>query len=158
MYALTEVGEGDGLPGLRPAQAAETEEVIQAQARDYFESLGVDPLAQDPVGFRERTAAHTAGGRIWVARDEDGIAFKADVATQTEEAAYLEAIWTRPDLRGRGLGTVALMELCRRLLGAHRAVCLFADAHDARLRSFYRRVGFEPLALYHVVRFRPIGA
>jgi predicted GNAT family acetyltransferase len=122
-------------------------------AEGYFEMNGVDPATKDPQGFRERVRSRIEMGRVWVVNDEGGVAFKVDIVSMTDEAVYLEGILTRSDLRGTGLGSAALSALCRRLLKRHRAVCLFANAENEPLLSFYSRIGFTPFASYRLVRF-----
>ena len=156
LYALSSVGgKAETKVELRRAWTDELEAVAQSHARFCLEKSGVDPMAQTAEGFRQRDLRRIELGRVWVAADARGIAFKADVVSETDEAVYLEGVWTRPDLRGAGLGRRAMKELCRQLLGRSRAVCLFADADDRRAVSFYRGIGFEPLATYHAVHFHP---
>jgi GNAT superfamily N-acetyltransferase len=156
LYALTQVGgTARKIEGLRRAQLAEQEEVVQVHARDWREQIGTDPLAQDPAGFRQRMRARIERGRVWIVRDESGIAFKTDIVAESDEAIYLEGIWVRPDLRGFGLGRDILKSLCRQLLRQHYAVCLFADADNRRVATFYQKVGFQAIGTYCVARFCP---
>ena len=150
-------GEADKMPGLSLAREGEAEEVTQCHARLCMELNGIDPLALDPEGCRRRVLSRIRRGRVWTVCDAQGVAFKADVMAETEDAAYLEGIWTRPDLRGRGLGRAVLKDLVGRLLGRHHAVCLFAEARDERLCGFYRGLGFTPIASYCVARLDLLG-
>jgi ribosomal protein S18 acetylase RimI-like enzyme len=140
------------LEGLRLAEAHEAHEVGLVHARACMELLGTNPLRHDTPEFCERVRARILLGRIWILRDAGGISFKTDIASETERAAYLEGVWTRPDLRGRGLGTRALRTLCRHLLRQHQVVCLLADAANARAVSFYQHVGFKTHAPYRLIR------
>jgi GNAT superfamily N-acetyltransferase len=156
MYALTELpGAAAPVEGLRPARPEEIEEITRIHARSFLEQTGVDAQALDGEGFRQRVLARIRRGRIWILCGADGITFKADVAAETEEAAYLEGIWTRPDLRGAGVGSRAMKDLCQQLLRQHHVICLFAEATDQRARAFYQRVGFAPLDSYGIVRCLP---
>jgi predicted GNAT family acetyltransferase len=139
--------------GLRRARTNELDQVARMNAEGYFELNGVDPATRDPKGFRERILKRIEMGRVWVLNDEGGVAFKVDIVSMTDEAVYLEGILTRSDLRGTGLGSAALSALCRRLLRRHQAVCLFANAENELLLSFYRRIGFAPFASYRLARF-----
>lgn len=154
MLVLTDVKvTSHKVRGLRQARANEMDEVARMNAGAYVELNGVDPASQDPKGFRERVLSRIEMGRVWVVNDEAGIAFKLDIVSVTDEALYLEGIITRPDLRGTGLGSAALSELCRQMLHQHKAICLFADAANQSLLSFYRRIGFTPFASYRLIRF-----
>jgi predicted GNAT family acetyltransferase len=154
LYTMTEMESGvKEIKGLRLAQTDEREDVAQVHARICKEDTGVDPMAQDPAGFRRRMLARIERGREWILRDGSGIVFKTDVIFETEEAIYLEGVWVRPDLRGIGLETKLLKSLCQQLLRHHRAVCVFADGEDEPINAFYREVGFTAAAPYRVARF-----
>jgi len=154
LYALTEAADDSvEIKGLRRARPDEADEVAQAHARAYYEQLGIDPLVQDPDGFRQRVLTRIEMGRVWIVRDDEGIAFKADVSFDTGEAVYLEGLWTRPELRGVGWGTQVTKTLCRRLLLVYPVVCLFANTSDQRAKAFYHRLGFQSLAPYHLIRY-----
>ncbi|HEV2761691.1 MAG TPA: GNAT family N-acetyltransferase, partial [Pyrinomonadaceae bacterium] len=139
---------------LRPARPFELEEVARAHVRACVESNADDPSERDPEGFRRRLLARIRSGRVWIVSDAAGrVIFKTDIAVETDEAAYLEAVWTAPDLRGQGLGARAVGELSRRLLGCYRAVCLFADADKPHLLAFYQRLGFQVHSRYSLLRY-----
>jgi GNAT superfamily N-acetyltransferase len=156
MLVLTDMeATNHRLEGLRRAYAGELDQVARMNAEGYFELNGIDPTTKDPAGFRERVLKRIEMGRVWVLNDEDGVAFKVDIVSMTDEAVYLEGILTRSDLRGTGLGSAALSALCRLLLRQHKAICLFANAENQRLLSFYNRIGFAPFASYRLVHFAP---
>ncbi|HEX4948825.1 MAG TPA: GNAT family N-acetyltransferase, partial [Blastocatellia bacterium] len=139
--------QGAEIRGLRQVQAEELEEVSVMHARTYLEWNGVDPSAKDPAGFRERMLARIEKGRIWIVRDERGIAFKTDIVSESPEAVYLEGVWTREDLRENGFGSAALKQLGKTLLQQYPAICLYASAEDKRAPTFYEKVGFQVLCV-----------
>ncbi len=143
--------------GLRQVQAEELDEVAALHAQTYLEWNGVDPSVKDPVGFRERMLARIEKGRIWIVRDAQGIAFKADIVCESPEAVYLEGIWTRSDMRKTGFGSSVLKQLCETLLQKYPAICLYASAHDQRVLSFYQKAGFQVQSISHLVRYQPVG-
>ncbi len=159
LLTLAEVSPAlTSVAGLRLARDGEALELARLNAAAYVELNGVDPLAQDADGFHERLRARIRKEHIWLVRDAEGIAFKADIVSETDDAVYLEGVMTRADLRGAGLGTRALGDLCRRLLRRRKAVCLFADAGKTPTLNFYRRLGFSPVAAYQVVHCRRADA
>lgn len=149
--------QGAAISGLRQVQAEELEEVSLLHARTYLEWNGVDPSAKDPTGFRERMLARIEKGRIWIVRDETGIAFKTDIVSESAEAVYLEGVWIREDLRDSGFGSAVLKQLGERLLHRYPAICLYASAEDKRALAFYQKVGFQVLCVSHLVRYQPVG-
>jgi GNAT superfamily N-acetyltransferase len=139
---------------LRRARPEETEEIAKINSGAFMELYGIDPETSDPEGFRQRLRTRVEMGRVWVLRDAGGIAFKAEVPSSTNAAAYLEGILTRPEIRGTGVGSIALQSLCAQLLEEHKVLCLLADAANSRTVSFYRNIGFAPLASYRLIRYQ----
>ncbi len=145
------------LANLRQVQVEELEEVAALHARTYLEWNGVDPSVKDPLGFRQRMLARIEKGRVWIVRDEQGIAFKTDIVSESLEAVYLEGVWTREDLRKTGFGSAVLKQLGATLLQQYPAICLYAGADDQRALSFYQKAGFKVQSISHLVRYQPSG-
>lgn len=162
LFTIQEVGDDDEDERAhgervepRRAEVHEAGEVARAHRSACLEIHGFDKQARDPQGFHNRMLSRLEMGRVWIVRDAEGVAFKCDVVIMTDAALYLEAVWTRPDLRRHGFSRHVMKALCRRLLQERPALCLFADADNTRVTSFYRRVGFENLAPYHLTRYNP---
>ncbi|MFN2493590.1 MAG: GNAT family N-acetyltransferase [Pyrinomonadaceae bacterium] len=143
----------DPFVNLRKAFREEAEAIAKINSGAFMELYGINPETMDRNGFRRRILGRVEMGRIWVLTDESGIAFKADVVSATPDAVYLEAIVTRPELRGSGVGTRAFQSLCAKLLMDHKAVCLLADLKNQRAISFYLNIGFTPAAFYRLIRY-----
>ena len=139
---------------LRKARLDETEEIAKINSGAFMELYGINPETNDPQGFRQRLRNRVEKGRVWVLTDAGGIAFKAEVASSTNDAAYLEGILTRPEIRGTGVGSIALQSLCGQLLEEHNVLCLLADAASPRTVSFYRNIGFAQVASYRLIRYQ----
>jgi ribosomal protein S18 acetylase RimI-like enzyme len=140
--------------GLRPATIGDLPFVMAIQAEMTEEESGANPLDSDRLGFRVRCARRVECGRVWVCVVEGRPAFKADVIAETPEAAYLEGIYVNPEMRGRGLGSRCLAQVCRAL---HRAgaksVCLFVDERNERAAHFYEAAGFTPVSRCLILYF-----
>jgi predicted GNAT family acetyltransferase len=139
---------------VRKARPEEVEEIAKINSGAFMELYGINPETNDPEGFRRRLLNRVEMGRVWVLTDATGIVFKAEVPSSTNDAAYLEGILTRPEIRGTGVGSIALQSLCARLLEEHKVLCLLADAASPRTISFYRNIGFTPLASYRLIRYQ----
>ncbi|MGB8508452.1 MAG: GNAT family N-acetyltransferase [Pyrinomonadaceae bacterium] len=154
MLSLSSVERTHGAgASLRQALPHDAEEVARLNVAAFMEMYGMNPSAHDPAGFKRRILERVERGCVWVVTDEGGIAFKAEVVSATDDAAYLEGVLTRPDMRGTGLGGGALRELCARLLSHHKTVCLLADSGNGRTRSFYRNLGFTTADSFRLVRY-----
>ncbi len=139
--------------GLRPAQRADLEHVVHAQAAMAFELSGVDPLKNDPAGFRERYLNRIEKKRVWVVIEKDRLLFKADIIADTPEASYVEGIYVSPDERGKGVGRRCLTGLGRLLMARGKAIYLFVEIQDTRTRSFYLKLGFTVAGQYDLLYF-----
>lgn len=146
--------DGEPVKGLRPATLADLAFVMTIQAEMVAEESGTNPLESDRLGFHVRCARRVERGRVWVCVIEGRPVFKADVIAETREAAYLEGVYVSPDLRGRGLGSRCLAQMCRALHRAGtKAVCLFADERNERAQRFYERAGFGNAGPYLILYF-----
>jgi ribosomal protein S18 acetylase RimI-like enzyme len=143
LFRIGEVAsDADSIAELRPATAADLDQVAAVHARMVGEETGVDPLAGDGAAFRARCSDRIAQGRVWVWVRNGALIFKTDVVSETPEAAYIEGLWVSPNERGQGHGKRCLTSLCRKLLNASKAVCGFVDAENFAAQALYRRAGF----------------
>lgn len=139
--------------GVRPAAVSETDEVGRLHAQCSLSLYGFDPAAADPAGFDERVRGRVRERRVWVSRDESGIAFKTDLAAQSGGVLYLEGVMTRPDLLGTGVGTREFGSLCRKLLRGYDTLCLLVAEGNGRAYDFYRRIGFSEHSRHSLMRY-----
>jgi len=137
--------------GIRLATVEELELVMPVQAELAYAESGVNPLAVDPQGFRERCLRRIEQGRTWVVIENGLLVFKADVISKTPEVNYLEGIWLREDRRKTNLGTRFMSELMRRLLEDTKSVCLLVNETNELAQGFYRRCGFHFRATYETI-------
>ncbi|ETJ02647.1 MAG: Acetyltransferase [Actinomyces urogenitalis DORA_12] len=89
------------------------------------------------------------------------MAFKADVGAlwsppgQQPGVAQLTGVWTRPDLRGRGVASVALaatVDAVRRdHVGPGGTVSLYVNDFNAPALGLYRSLGFEQVGTFATV-------
>jgi GNAT superfamily N-acetyltransferase len=140
-YEFSGPPEGaEGAEGLRRATPDDLEQIVEAHARMFFEDSGVDPRAEDPEGFRRRCAERVGRGKVWTLMEGRELIFKADVITETPEAAYVEGVWVNPSHRLKGYGRRCWAALGRALLERAPAFCGFVNA-ERGARGFYDRVG-----------------
>jgi predicted GNAT family acetyltransferase len=62
-------------------------------------------------------------------------------------------VWTRPDLRGRGIATAALGEVLRRGLHLAPTVSLYVNDFNVSGRRLYRRLGMREVGILTTILF-----
>lgn len=139
--------------GLRLAVPEDLETVVRAQAAMAFEISGVDPLRNDPIGFRQRYLRRIERNRVWVLIDNRRLIFKLDVIADTPAATYIEGVYVRPEDRGKGVGQSCLTAVGRNLLEHSKAVYLFVENENTRTTSFYLKLGFNIAGQYDLLYF-----
>jgi len=129
-------------PQLRLALESDLDELVELSAAAVKESLGVDARATEGELFRLRVAARVRAGRTWVMRLENRLCFKIDMGARCRYGAELENIFLVPEMRRRGLATLALGQVCRQQLSAIPRLTMRLDDKDDSLARCCRKVGF----------------
>ena len=154
---------------VRPAHPNETEMVLPASVDMFIGELGYDPTTDGP-GYRRHVSWLVDKGRSYIVLDDGAggpvqpgspraVAFKADVGALWHSPAggiaQLTGVWTRPDLRGRGVGAAALagvVDAVRRdHVGADGVVSLYVNDYNVPALALYRSLGFEQVGLFATV-------
>jgi ribosomal protein S18 acetylase RimI-like enzyme len=135
-------------PELRTARREDYAFLYHAGAELRAEELLEDPREIDPVAYARRVEEECRDGWTWLWRDSRGLCFRAGISALTPEAAQVSGVYVPPALRGQGIATRALGELCARLLLRARAVCLFVNDVNEPALKLYRRLGFRELAAW----------
>lgn len=134
------------LPELRAGRREDYALLYESGAALRAEELLEDPRGIDPVAYARRVEEDCRDGHTFVWRDARGLCFRASVSAITDDAAQISGVYTPPELRGRGIATRALAELCSRLLRRSRRLCLFVNTFNDPALALYRRLGFTPRA------------
>ncbi len=122
------------LPGLALDTAPPPGEVT-----DFLMRNEVEPCAWDNFYSELCTKLSRGAALVWAVRQNGGIVSTAGAYALTPSSAYLAAIETREELRGRGLGSWLTAALAARLTEGGRRAAL--SCREERL-SFYERIGF----------------
>jgi uncharacterized protein len=140
-----------GGSGLRLATSSDLELLLSPCAAAHEEELGVNPLADDPTSFRQRTRVQIAASRSWLWTEHGRILFKAEASAWTPSAVQLQQVWTDPKLRGNGYAARGLRDLCRLLLESTPRVCLFVRAENERAIGLYESIGMQQVGLFRSI-------
>ena len=154
---------------VRPARPDEAGLVLPASVDMFSGELGYDPTADGP-GYGRHVNWLIEQGRSYIVLDDGAgrpvrpgspraVAFKADVGALWRSpaggVAQLTGVWTRPDLRGQGVGAIALagvVDAVRRdHVGADGVVSLYVNDYNTPALALYRSLGFEQVGLFATV-------
>ena len=139
-------GREPSLPDLdrvRHARLDELDGLVHACAAMHLEEVGIDPMARDPWAYRQRTRELIVRRRSFVMLDSQGIAFKCELSAETKDAVQIMGVWTRPDVRRRGLARRGMAEVCGRLLRDGRCATLFVNDFNRPALALYESLGFR---------------
>ena len=146
----------------RPATAAATAGVRRLAPEDaaLWRDIRLEALAREPAQFAERLAdwadrplrdfaAHLAAVPVWAAvAGERALAVAALTPDSGGEACgWIEAVYVRPEARGRGLGQ-AVVAAAEDAARARRLAELRLQVRgaNAAARGLYRKLGFREVA------------
>lgn len=152
VYVLDQPPAGGGT-GLREAVLSDLDLLVPACAAAHEDEIGVDPLAEDPDGFRWRTRAQIGEGRSWIWAENGTILFKAEASAWTPHAVQLQQVWVDPAARGMGHAQRGMRDLCRLLLERVPRVCLFVRAENAAAIRVYEAIGMRRTLAYRSIIF-----
>jgi predicted GNAT family acetyltransferase len=148
-------GPDGGDDRVRPMRPEELDAYLPAAVAMFTEELGVAPQRAAHVGdYRRRVAGLIQEGRAFGILDRDGtVIFKADVGAVSPDTCQVQGVWVRPDLRGRGIGTAALVPVLRHALTLAPSVSLYVNDFNVAARRIYDRLGMRETAVLSTILF-----
>jgi uncharacterized protein len=145
VYLLDDLEEPLDLNRVRRARSSDLDQLAPACAAMHREEIGIDPLARDAVGYRQRIRELIEQGRSFVWIHGERIAFKCEISAESDAAVQLMGVWTAPNLRGRGFARRGLAEVCGHVFRNGRDVTLFVNDFNLAARRLYERLGFRQI-------------
>ena len=146
IYEIASVMHPNGVAGaLRPARAAD--QVLLVEWLRGFHTDTAEPI-DDPV---ETVQRRVAAGQFWLWDDGE----PRSMAALTDPVAgvcRVQAVYTPPELRGRGFASANIAAISDRVLGSGNRCILYTDLGNPVSNSVYRRLGYR--ALSEVIRYR----
>jgi len=143
-----------GDPRVRRVQPEELERYLPAAAAMFTEELGISPYRQTGVAdYRRRVQAVIASGHAFAIFDEHGVVFKADLGVVSPHTCQVQGVWVRPDRRGRGIGTAALVPVLGAALRLAPTASLYVNDFNHAARRTYARLGLREVATLSTVLF-----
>jgi len=127
----------------RLAAPSDEERVLHLSAAMYTEEMGEDPMIRDPVGYRRRVQILTARGWTYVYEIGGDLQFKMDIGCASRRSAQIQGVYVPPELRGQGIGTMAMSACCALALERQPALSLYVNDFNAAAIALYERLGFH---------------
>lgn len=142
-------------PPVRPMRPADLEAYLPAAVAMFREELDLPPLsAGSAAEYRRRVAGLLRDGHAFGVVDESGeVLFKADLGSISVDTCQVQGVWTRPDLRGRGLATDAMAEVLRQAFAFAPTVSLYVNDFNTAARRLYARLGMREAGALSTVLF-----
>ena len=113
--------------------------------------------AADRDRARRTVEQRLADGVVYLWHDPGPVSM-AIKTRPTRNGISVSAVYTPPELRGRGYATACVGELSRMLLASGWGYCaLFADLDNAAANRVYEKVGYEPTCDYDEYIFSERG-
>lgn len=133
--------------------------VLPAAVAMFKEEVGFDPLSSGS-GYGRHISQLIEQGRSYVLLDDGAghlgnaqVAFKADVGSLWNSVAQITGVWTRPDLRGRGLAKVALGRVLALIYAQHQVsqINLYVNDFNVAALGLYKSLGFTQVGTMSTV-------
>lgn len=131
-------------PGLRTADMQDVQKVTSATLAMHEEEVGAPNSDADIDALMRSSYQKVKEGRVWIVDSDDGenIVFKASISLPNTTVAQMEGIWTAPAMRGKGLATHCLKDLCQRLFEYYPVLSLSVAIDNHPARHVYEKLGF----------------
>lgn len=138
----------------RRPEPAELDRLAAWRAEFSIESLGLTDGEELRVVSRAELAWQDADGAVWIVLDGDRPVSHSAFNARLPDVVQVGAVWTPPDLRGRGYARCAVAGslLAARRDGVKRAV-LFTAEENGSARAAYEALGFRVIGDYGLVIF-----
>ncbi len=141
IHELRQVASLSGLPAgeLRLARAADAP-LLERWLGGFQEEIG------EPDDVSRSVARRVAAEELFL-WDHEGPRSMAGWSGRTPNGVRVNAVYSPPELRGRGYATATVAALSRRLLEAgHRFCCLYTDLANSTSNAIYYRIGYRPVS------------
>ncbi len=140
---------------VRAVRPDELDRYLPAAAAMFTEELGISPYRQTGVAdYRRRVESVIATGHAFAVFDEAGdVVFKADLGVVSRHTCQVQGVWVRPDQRGRGIGSAALVPVLRHALSLAPTASLYVNDFNRPARRTYARLGMREVATLSTILF-----
>jgi predicted GNAT family acetyltransferase len=134
---------------LRLADRGDQSPFLRATLDMFQEETSLALSAREIEAFRLSVKQKIREQRAWVIFDDaDRLVFKAGIGLPTPTQAHLEGVYVAPELRGRGMGRMAMNLVCRSISSQFSLISLTVNRGNDAALALYEGMGFEPRCRY----------
>jgi predicted GNAT family acetyltransferase len=155
IYELTEVVPPRPVAGsFRPAHPEDAELLARWLMAFQEEALGLSATFEEVIGqVHQRIEA----GNLFVWQDQTGrVVTLAARSRPTRHGATVNAVYTPPELRGKGYASNCVAALSQLILDSgKRFAALFTDLSNPTSNHIYQKIGYKHLLDYDEIVFEP---
>ena len=120
----------------------------------FTEEVGVSPLhGSSEQAYWNRLALMVSQQRVLIAKDAHGVVFKAEIAAVTPHTCHIQGVWVRPNLRGRGIGTRAMVQTVAIARRFAPSVSLYVNDYNIPALRAYAHAGFHQVGTMATIHF-----
>ncbi|WP_234118961.1 GNAT family N-acetyltransferase [Clostridium hydrogenum] len=124
---------------LRKAALEDVKIISQFLSGFIYDCFGKTTTPDEQI---QNAKCYIENGNLYVWCNDDGIISMANIAHRSKRNARINAVYTRPDMRGKGFGAVIVAEICRIILDENRLPVLYTDLANPASNKAYKNVGF----------------
>jgi len=139
---------------VRWARVEDADDLYEPTVAMFTEEVGVSPLiGSSEAAYRARLLWLIRSGRVLCRYDARGVVFKAELAAVTPHTCQVQGVWVRPDARGQGVGSAAMVALVAKATELAPTVSLYVNHYNTAALTAYQRSGFRQVGTMASIHF-----
>jgi hypothetical protein len=135
-------------PNLRLARPHESQRIAESSALAMQEELNQNTNGKEFERLVSSKRDLIGNQRYYVLEENGRLIFQAYLSASTREVSQIQGVYVPPALRGRGIASRCVAEMCRRCFERTGWIALRVQKRNLPAVAVYRKVGFVPFMDY----------
>ncbi len=153
IYEATQVRAPENVPGTFRAADENDRTTLIGFLEGFTADTGAPAMSTGNDWVDLRLVQDSRAG-VWLWEDVDRIVSMAGYSGLTPNGIRVNAVYTPPELRGRGYASACVAALTKKLLERRRYCFLYTDLSNPTSNSIYQRIGYRPISDIDEYRFQ----